>query len=259
MKKLKEEIAKSLDATTIELIDYLPYLLQDLWELGTNPNSVLELIKKYSILESINAKVLDLGCGKGAVSIAIAKEFGVKVYGIDAMESFIEEAKNYANKFDVSDLCKFEVNDIKEVVQTERGYDLVILGAVGQVFGDYKKTLSSLSRCIKNDGHLIIDDGYINDDSDYSDKNYLKHEKLLEIIKELGLLLVEERIEKNIETTNKKYYELIKKRAGELKKKYPSKALIFEDYVDSQEKENYILENNIMCAVFVLKKIYIAP
>lgn len=255
MEKLKEDIAKSLDAKTIELIDYLPYLLQDLWGMGTNPDSVLELIKKHNIFESINAKVLDLGCGKGAVSIAIAKESGIKVYGIDAMESFIEEAKKYANKFDVSDLCKFEVNDIKEVVQTEREYDLAILGAVGQVFGDYKKTLSSLRGCIKNGGYLIIDDGYIDDDSDYSDKNYLEHEKLLEIIKESGFLLVEEKIEKNIEATNKKYYELIKKRADELKKKYPRKALIFEDYVDSQERENYILENNVMCAVFVLKKI----
>lgn len=255
MKKLKEGIAKSLDAKTIELIDYLPYLLQDLWEMGTNPNSVLELIKKHNIFESINAKVVDLGCGKGAVSIAIAKEFGIKVYGIDAMESFIEEAKDYANKFDVSDLCNFEVNDIKEVVQNEREYDLAILGAVGQVFGDYKKTLSSLSRCIKNGGYLIIDDGYIDDDSDYSDENYLKHEKLLEIIEESGFLLVEEKIEKNIEATNKMYYELIKKRADELIKKYPYKALIFKDYVDSQEKENYTLENNVMCAVFVLKKI----
>jgi len=34
MLDVKEKLAKSLTAETTELIPYLPYLLQDLWELG---------------------------------------------------------------------------------------------------------------------------------------------------------------------------------------------------------------------------------
>ena len=254
MKQAKEDIAKSLDVNNLDLLEYIPYLLKDLFDMGSNPNSVLEVIKKYNILKSTDAKVLDLGCGKGAVSIRIANELGVKVYGIDLMEAFIEEAKNYATKFGVSELCKFDVADIKDIVKTELECDLVIFGAIGQVFGSYEKTLAALYLPIKNGGYLIIDDGYIDDDSNYSNENYMKHEHLLKIINESGFILVEEKIEGNVQATNKRYFELIKKRAEELKKIYPDKSLMFEDYVNSQQKENFTLENKVKCAVFVLKK-----
>ncbi|KYC45034.1 MAG: bifunctional 3-demethylubiquinone-9 3-methyltransferase/ 2-octaprenyl-6-hydroxy phenol methylase [Candidatus Methanofastidiosum methylothiophilum] len=250
----KEDITKSL-GVDLELIEYLPYLLQDLWDMGTNPDTVLALINKYSILNSINAKVLDLGCGKGAVSIKIAQKFGVKVVGLDAMEAFIEEAENYAEKHLVGNMCKFYVKDIKEAVKTEREYGLVVFGAVGQLFGTYEKTLSSLSQCIKKGGYLIIDDGYMDDDSDYKDDNYIKHGVLLKIIKESGFTLVEEKIEHDISVINNRYFEFIKKRADELRIKYPEKTRFFENYVKSQEIENKILENKIKCVVLVLKKI----
>ena len=254
MENAKKDVAKSLDLNNLDLLEYIPYLLQDLFDMGTNPNSVLEVIKKHDIIKSPHAKILDLGCEKGAVSIAIAKELGFKIYGVDWMAAFIEEAKKYAFKFGVSDLCRFEVGDIKDIVKTEIGCDLIIFGAIGQIFGDYKQTLSSLSRCIKNGGYLIIDDGYIDDNSDYSDENYMKHCTLLKIINESGFILVEEKIENNVQDTNKSYFELIKKRAEELKKRNPENALLFEDYVKSQENENYVLENKVKCAVFVLKK-----
>lgn len=255
MKQAEEDIAKSLDVNNLDLLDYIPYLLQDLFDMGTNPNSVLEVIEKYNILKSTDAKVLDLGCGKGAVSINIAQKYGVNVVGIDLMEAFIQEARNYASKFEIADLCRFEVGNIKDIVKTEREFDLVVFGAVGQIFESYQKTLSALYFPIKKGGYLIIDDGYIDDDSDYKNDNYINHEVLLRIIDESKFMLVEEKIEKNIQATNERYFELIKKRADELKIKYPEKTEIFNDYVKSQERENEVLENKIKCVVLVLKKI----
>ena len=44
MSDVEEKLAKSLTAESVELIPYLPYLLQDLWELGSSPKDMIHLI-----------------------------------------------------------------------------------------------------------------------------------------------------------------------------------------------------------------------
>ncbi len=135
MSDVEEKLAKSLTAESVELIPYLPYLLQDLWELGSSPKDMVHLISK-NIIISEKTKVLDLACGKGAVSIKLAKELGCQVKGIDIMQDFIENAKKKAREFKVETLCEFIVGDINQYVEVEKGYDIVILGAVGEVLGN---------------------------------------------------------------------------------------------------------------------------
>lgn len=135
MPTVEEKLAKSLTAESIELIPYLPYLLQDLWELGSSPRDILDLITEH-IQVSKETRVLDLACGKGAVSVNLAKELGCMVKGIDLMPEFIAFALDKAQEFGVGELCEFVVGDITKLVETEKGYDLVILGAVGDVLGN---------------------------------------------------------------------------------------------------------------------------
>ncbi|HNT04445.1 MAG TPA: class I SAM-dependent methyltransferase, partial [Bacillota bacterium] len=82
MGEVEEKLAKSLTGETTELIPYLPYLLQDLWELGSDPKEIIKLIRK-NIRKVKDLKILDLACGKGAVSVKLAKELGCHVQGID--------------------------------------------------------------------------------------------------------------------------------------------------------------------------------
>lgn len=70
MKNLNESVVESLDGFRTELLPYLPYLLQDLWEIEADPDTMLSLIKQYIRQDRLN--ILDLGCGKGAVTIKIA-------------------------------------------------------------------------------------------------------------------------------------------------------------------------------------------
>ena len=123
MSDVEEKLAKSLTAESVELIPYLPYLLQDLWELGSSPKDMVHLISK-NIIISEKTKVLDLACGKGAVSIKLAKELGCQVKGIDIMKDFIENAKKKAREFKVETLCEFIVGDINQYVEVEKGYDI---------------------------------------------------------------------------------------------------------------------------------------
>lgn len=142
-----EKLAQSLTGDSTDIIPFLPYLLQDLWELGSSPQEMLSLIKNHIPLNE-DGRVLDLGCGKGAVSIRLAKELGCCCQGIDLLPDFVQYAREKAIEYGVGGLCEFTVGDIAEAVQAERGYDLVIYGAVGNILGSQRKILNSRDSCI---------------------------------------------------------------------------------------------------------------
>ena len=160
LKTIEESVVQAMDGSDKELFPYLPYILQDLWEIGADPEAIIKLIKKHCGDPS-GLTILDLGCGKGAVSVQVAQTLGCTCHGIDAIPEFIDFAQLKATKLGVNHLCKFETGDIREKVNDLSGYDVVILGAIGPVFGDYYYTLMTLERCLKDNGIIIVDDGYI--------------------------------------------------------------------------------------------------
>lgn len=132
-----------------------------------------------------------MGCGKGAVSVKVSQELGCTCYGIDAIPEFVEFAQQKASELKVNHLCKFETGDIREKVKELAAYDVVILGAIGPVFGDFFSTLSILEKCINEKGIIIIDDGYINDDSDFNHPLMYKRSDILQQLEKAGMQLVE--------------------------------------------------------------------
>lgn len=251
MQTVEEKLAKSLTAETVELIPPLPYLLQDLWELGSSPRDILGLITEH-IQAPEGTRVLDLACGKGAVSVNLAKELGCLVKGIDLLPEFIDFALNKAQEFGVGELCQFVVGDITKSVQTEKGYDLVILGAVGDVLGNPEETITLLKNTVKKDGYIIIYDAYGNDETN---RKYPTREQWLAIFNRTGVRLIDEKIidEDELASLNDEQQALIVKRANELKEKLPEKAHLFDSYIHSQQAECDELENEISGVTLLLQ------
>ena len=137
-------------------------------------------------------RVLDLGCGKGAVSIKIAKQLNYPCYGIDAIPEFISFAKEKAKEYGVGNLCKFEVADVRQKVQTIGKYEIIILGSVGQVFGTYYETLRILTNNLTKDGILIIDDGYLEEKSSFTHDQVFFKKEITKQIAEAGMELIDE-------------------------------------------------------------------
>ncbi len=245
----------AMDGADKALFPFLPYILQDLWEIGADPEAIIRLIGKY-FEKCAGLKVLDLGCGKGAVSVKLAHKLGCACYGIDAIPEFIAIARQKAGKFKVDHLCIFETGDIREKVGDLSGYDIVILGAIGPVFGDYFATLTTLGKCLNENGVFIIDDGYIDDDSDYSHPLMLKRSALLQQIDKAGMELVENDVmnRDQIKDADNFIFENLKKRCIELIEKYPDKQNLFLDYIKKQEIENDVLENKVVGTTMVIKK-----
>jgi cyclopropane fatty-acyl-phospholipid synthase-like methyltransferase len=247
VKSTEESVVIAMDGSDKELFPFLSYILQDIWEIGADPDAILKLISNY--FNNIpDLKVLDLGCGKGAVSVKISHKLACACYGIDAIPEFVEFAKQKATEYELNHLCVFEVGDIREKVKELSGYDVVILGAIGPVFGDYFSTLTTLAKCINDNGIFIIDDGYINDDSDFNHPLMYKKSSILQQIERAGMELIGNDIMERDEIIDSDIYifDNLKKRCHELIEQYPDKQNLFLDYINNQEIENDVLENKVV-------------
>jgi cyclopropane fatty-acyl-phospholipid synthase-like methyltransferase len=256
VKTIEESVVIAMDGTDKELFPFLPYILQDVWEIGADPEAIIKLITKYCN-HIPELKILDLGCGKGAVSVKLSQKFGCTCYGIDAIPEFVEFARQKASEFNVNHLCTFETGDIREKVKNLSGYDVVILGAIGPVFGDYFLTLSTLEKCVTENGIFIIDDGYINDDSDFSHPLMYKKSDILQQLEKAGMYLVENDVmdRDDIKDSDDYIFENLRSRCFELIEKFPDKQNLFLSYIKKQEVENDVLENKVIGTTFVIKKI----
>ena len=256
-KETEEKLARSLTAETTELIPFLPYLLQDFWELGSDPDVIVKLILKHAALPK-DAQILDLACGKGAVSVKLAKKLGVKVKGIDLTPEFIDYAAGKAKEYGVGDLCEFVQGDICDAVNNEKGYDCTVFGAAGNVLGDPAQTLEALKATVKTGGYILIDECYLPDSAGREDVKYKNYEYLTEaqwaaLFKEKGLELIE--ADENGDSGADTGMADITARVNELIKEYPDKRDIFEGYIRSQQNEYDDIDSSLICVTWILRKL----
>lgn len=251
MHDIDNKLAMSLTAETTALIPFIPYMLQDLWELGSSPRDIERLITEH-IANPGELTVLDLGCGKGAVSVHLAMKLGYRVTGIDLIQEFIDYAQKKAEEFGVAHRCCFFVDDINEAVLSEQGYDVVILGSVGDALGEPVETILKLKQTVKPGGHIIIDDAYRRPGAESESPSY---EEWLELFEETGVALVDDTPVDDAELAalNEEQQGQIRMRADELKQKHPDKAHLFDGYVASQQAECEQLAEEIIGITWLLK------
>ena len=77
--ELDRQVASSLEAPP-ELLPFIAELLADVDALGSSP-AVVNLLRPLALPR---ATTLDLGCGKGAISVNVARELGWHAHGVVA-------------------------------------------------------------------------------------------------------------------------------------------------------------------------------
>ncbi len=281
-KSLEESVVKALDGTDPDIFPYLPYVLQDVWEVGASPEVMVRLAQRHAPWDRELA-VLDLGCGKGAAGVALTRMLPCRCHGIDAVDAFIEEARQKALAFGVADRCTFETGDIRDWVGQYQAesvppdskapggnvsrsktpanpsppeFDIIVLGAIGPVLGDYFETLTRLGPLMANDGIVLIDDGYIPDDSAFTHPLVLSKKEVARQIAKAGMRLVDEEVigVDDMQMSNEAIHQPLVRRCRELMEKYPEKKQLFEGYIRKQEEEIDVLENRIVCSTMVVKR-----
>ena len=79
MRSIEECVVLVMDGSDKELFPFLPYILQDIWEIGADPNTIINIIRRhYKHHTCLN--IIDLGCGKGAVSVKLSAALGCKCH-----------------------------------------------------------------------------------------------------------------------------------------------------------------------------------
>jgi SAM-dependent methyltransferase len=240
-----KSILSSLSGTDDKIIKHLPYLLQDLWELGGGTDRTLDLLDRNLSSSLASSRILDLCCGNGPAIISIAKKHKCGGIGIDLFEPFIIEAREKSFQNNVQHLIKFQVMDIKEAVELFKNFDVVIYGGDTNVLGNEIESLKRIANCCKANGCIILE----------LTMNSL--EKIFESIREIGFKVVDKFVIKKevIVEINKFNNEKINHRAQELIKRYPSQKKLIENYIRSQELESFQLENNLIWCILLLKRI----
>jgi 2-polyprenyl-3-methyl-5-hydroxy-6-metoxy-1,4-benzoquinol methylase len=109
------------------------------------------------------AKVADVGCGKGASTILMAKAFPKShIYGFDYHDKSIEAARESAKRQGVADRVTFEVAKAKEF--PGKDYDFVAVFDCLHDMGDPVGAAAHVRAALNDDGSWMIVEPFANDD-----------------------------------------------------------------------------------------------
>ena len=109
------------------------------------------------------AKVADVGCGKGASSILMAKAFPKShIFGFDYHDKSIEAARESAKRQGVADRVTFEVAKAKEF--PGKDYDFVAVFDCLHDMGDPAGAAAHVRAALNSDGSWMIVEPFANDD-----------------------------------------------------------------------------------------------
>ncbi|MDH3350813.1 MAG: class I SAM-dependent methyltransferase [Gammaproteobacteria bacterium] len=254
MRSEDEMVAYALETHTA-LLPYLPELLADLQELGGNAEAISSVLDDLNLTKS--ATVADLGCGKGAVAVAVAEALNFKVVGIDLFEPFIESCRELAERHGVSDLCHFINGDILKLAGKIGPCDVAVFAALGDVLGPLDQTVSVIRQYVRPGGFMVISDGFIKDggSSDFPGfEQYAERAEMITRLSACGDTLVREIIDED--SIDGGEDEMIAVRARAIAARQPEIAADVLNYAAMQSAEYEYIRENFVSAIWVLNRSY---
>lgn len=147
------------DNVDVTEIDKFDSVAQTWWdpkgEMGTlhtiNPLRLHFIIEKVSTLEP---KVLDVGCGGGILSEALAKT-GAQVTGIDLSEPSIEAARLHAHSQGLS--INYRIVSAEEIAQAQpESFDIVTCMEMLEHVPEPEKVVAACAQALKPGGHAFF-------------------------------------------------------------------------------------------------------
>ena len=258
MRTEQEMVAYALEIDP-DLLPYLPELLTDLDELGSDAELIAEVFATMNLPRE--TRIVDLGCGKGAVAVEIAGETGFEVTGIELFEPFIDLCHDLARRNDVTDLCEFRFGNVLDMAKTVGEFDVAIFSALGDVLGGPDATINVIRNYVKPGGLIIISDLFLADggSNDFPGfERYLHHDDTVALLTAHGDTLIKEVVydpEDDDEADEEEdEAEKIRIRAAALAIEHPHLKDALMEFAASQADENAFVDENFVDSIWVLKR-----
>lgn len=108
-----------------------------------------------------DSRVLDLGCGTGVVSRALAlrKGFNGAVVGIDFSDALVHAARRLASEKNLADRVEFRVGDSHALEDPDNSFDFVIAHTLVSHVVDPAAVMSEAARVVRPNGTVAVFDG----------------------------------------------------------------------------------------------------
>jgi ubiquinone/menaquinone biosynthesis C-methylase UbiE len=129
---------------------------------GKHPRFIAMMQEYLGAMEIDSAAtVLDLGCGTGVASRAIAqrKAFAGRVTGIDRSPYLTAAAKRFAAEEGIENVVEFRTGDSQSLSLPNAAFDAVIAHTLISHVEDTVAVMKEMARIVRPDGRIGIFDG----------------------------------------------------------------------------------------------------
>ena len=128
-----------------------------LWQYEQGERTIEFFLQKYDTKEMFEGKtIIDIGCGAGGKSIYYASCGAEKVYGLEILEKYREEAMVLSKSVGMEEKFEFVTGDSAALPFDDSVADTIIVNDAMEHVGNPEKTISEMLRVLKKGGKIYI-------------------------------------------------------------------------------------------------------
>lgn len=126
-----------------------------------NPVAAAKIERMLDLLPlQTDAKVLDLGCGRGGLALRIIDRFQAEVTAIDISSPMLDAARERAECCGALPRLRLLKLDIAEYRPEPASFDLTVMLGGGGIAGGFAGICGRLAQCTRPGGYVLIGDGF---------------------------------------------------------------------------------------------------